>query len=128
MNNHFARNLRYLRTINNHKQEDLAKLVNINVKDKKDMISRSSIGRWETEDRSPSVYSVLKIAEVYNVPMEDIIAKDLKKEAYNEKEARFELFKKALKEKGFMQNNDDLTEEEFNILIEDYNSFKKTKD
>lgn len=70
MNNYFAKNLKYLREKNNLSQEDLAKVLNVEL---------GAISHWENKRREPKMDMVLKIANYFNVN-ENIITKDLKQE------------------------------------------------
>lgn len=62
-------NLKYLRTINGKTQEEFAKQLN------KDY---STIGKWENGSRSPIIVDVIKMANLYNIYIEDLLNKDLK--------------------------------------------------
>lgn len=64
MENNFSNNLRHLRIQSGMKQEDLAKKL------QKDY---STIGKWENGTRSPIMADVLKIAELFNVSLEQLI-------------------------------------------------------
>ena len=68
MNNFFASNLRHLRIQNNWTQEELA-----NKLDK----DYSTVGKWEKGLRSPIMQDVLKVAETFGIPIEDLITKDM---------------------------------------------------
>ena len=67
MNNNFAFNLRYIRQIKGLTQEQLGKLMG------KDY---STIGKWESGTRSPIMEDVLKLADVLNVDVKDLISKN----------------------------------------------------
>lgn len=64
MENNFSNNLRHLRIQRGMKQEDLANKL------QKDY---STIGKWENGTRSPIMADVLKIAELFNVSLEQLI-------------------------------------------------------
>ena len=70
MNNNFAFNLKHIRQEKGLTQEQLGKLMN------KDY---STIGKWENGSRSPIMEDVLKLADIFNVDIKDLIDKD-----YNE--------------------------------------------
>lgn len=64
MNNNFASNLKHLRIQSGMTQEELAKKLD------KDY---STIGKWELGQRSPIMVDVIKISELFNVPLEILI-------------------------------------------------------
>ena len=64
MKNNFASNLKHLRIQAKMTQDDLAKKLD------KDY---STIGKWELGQRSPIMVDVIKIAELFNVPLETLI-------------------------------------------------------
>lgn len=66
--NFFARNLKYIRKIGHHTQEDLAKVI------RKD---RSLIGHWESEKREPTLEDIIKLCNFFMIPMDTFIMNDL---------------------------------------------------
>lgn len=71
MKNYFYKNLKFLRVSRGWTQLDLAKRL------KKDY---TTIGKWEKNERTPKLSEVVKIAELFNIGLGDIIAEDLSKE------------------------------------------------
>lgn len=69
MENNFATNLRHLRLESGMTQEELAKKLD------KDY---STIGKWELGQRSPIVADVVKISELFNISLPDLLGKDLR--------------------------------------------------
>ena len=67
MNNNFSFNLKHFRQEKGLTQEQLGKLMN------KDY---STIGKWENGTRSPIMEDVIKLADILNVDMQDLIDKD----------------------------------------------------
>lgn len=67
MNNNFAFNLKHIRLQKGLTQEQLGKLMN------KDY---STIGKWESGTRSPIMEDVIKLSEVLNIDIKDLIEKD----------------------------------------------------
>lgn len=67
MNNNFAFNLKHIRQEKGLTQEQLGKLMD------KDY---STIGKWENGTRSPIMEDLLKLSEVLNVDIKDLIDKD----------------------------------------------------
>ena len=83
MENFFASNVKFLRLENKDSQEQLANKMNKmaeTMNGKKENFHHSTIGRWENGKRDPSVGNVLILAEVYNIPINKLIGKDLKLE------------------------------------------------
>lgn len=69
MENNFANNLKHIRVQNGLTQEQLGKIL------EKDY---STIGKWENGTRSPIMEDVIKLSEFFNIPLQDLIGKDLK--------------------------------------------------
>ena len=114
MKNYFAKNLKYLREKKGLEQQELADLLNV---------GRSTISCWENELRSPQMEYVLKLADFFNVD-NDFIFKDLSsidindpKKQFNKKKKK-EALKQVLKEKGFLNDNEEMSPEDFNRLID----------
>ena len=128
MKNYFSSNLKYLRLRHNDTQKALAYKINDKIEDKTEHIHFSSIGRWENEDREPSMLNVIRVANAYNIPIADMVCKDLRineTNKFKEKQLRYDLLKKTLSEKGYMKENEDLTDEDFAKFIELLNIIKK---
>ena len=64
-----ASNLKYLRNKENKSLNDIA-----NVCDKTDV----AVHYWENGSREPSAVDIAKISNFYNVPIDDLIVKDLR--------------------------------------------------
>ena len=69
MQNYLSTNIKFLRTEKGLTQEEFAKLLD------KDY---STIGKWENGSRSPITEDVIKISEIFNVPLEKILLADLR--------------------------------------------------
>lgn len=67
MDNNFAFNLKHIRQEKGLTQEQLGKLMN------KDY---STIGKWENGTRSPIMEDVMKLSDVLNVDIKDLIEKN----------------------------------------------------
>lgn len=67
MNNNFAFNLKHIRQEKGLTQEQLGKLMD------KDY---STIGKWENGTRSPIMEDLLKLSDILNVDIKDLIDKD----------------------------------------------------
>lgn len=68
MGNNFSKNLKYLRERNKISQNKMSELVGVN---------QTTIGRWETEEMTPSIDNVEEVARVLKVPLPDLLIKDL---------------------------------------------------
>ena len=68
MGNNFSKNLKYLREKNKISQNKMSELVGVN---------QTTIGRWETEEMTPSIDNVEEVARVLKVPLPDLLIKDL---------------------------------------------------
>lgn len=69
MNNFFATNLKYLRESNGMSKTDLSKRLKVH---------QSTISRWENEEMGATVDNVYDISEIFNVPMSELLGKDLR--------------------------------------------------
>lgn len=69
MMNYFNTNLKHLRLISGLTQEDLGKKMD------KDY---STIGKWENGTRSPIMEDVLKVSELFNIELTDLLLRDLR--------------------------------------------------
>ena len=68
MNNYFANNLKHLRKQTGMTQDELAKKMN------KDY---STIGKWELGQRNPAMIDMIKLSDIFNMPVQDMVEKDL---------------------------------------------------
>lgn len=71
---YFYKNLKYLRSKKKISQQELADTLKID---------RSTISRWESNEMDITVGNVLKIADVFNVSLVDLVGKDLRLEDEN---------------------------------------------
>ena len=121
MNNYFAENLKYLREEKGWSQSELSRqtvrVCNIHNKP----ITQASIARWEAGENSPSIDNLVVLEETLFVRLPDLIGKNLKDNKEEKvklsKEQEKELLKDVLKRKGFLDENEELSEENFNMLI-----------
>lgn len=130
MNNYFAENLKYLREEKGWSQSELSRqtvrVCNIHNKDIPEEkhikpITQASIARWEAGENSPSIDNLVVLEETLFVRLPDLIGKNLKDNKEEKvklsKEQEKELLKDVLKRKGFLDENEELSEENFNMLI-----------
>ena len=70
---------------------------------------------------APSIDNVIELSKIFNIDLADLLGRDLqfnenRKELTENEE--LEMLKKTLKKKGFLDENEELSEENFNTLIE----------
>lgn len=80
MSNFFSKNLKFLREKRGISKNKLGEMVGVN---------QSTIGRWESEEISPSIDNLEKVAKVLNIALPDLLIKDLSTE--NEITDEFEM-------------------------------------
>lgn len=103
--------IKKLRERKNMSQDELAEQLNI---------TRQAISRYENGDRGVNQDLLFQLASIFNVKIDEFFPHlnngYLKQEITKEEE--FELLKETLKRKGFLNDNEDLSEENYNRLIE----------
>ena len=112
MKNYFSKNLKFLREQKRLSQNKLGELANVN---------QTTIARWENEEMAPSIDNVIELSKIFNIDLADLLGRDLQlnedRKQLTEKE-EMEMLKNTLKKKGFLDENEELSEEYFNTLIE----------
>lgn len=112
MKNYFSKNLKFLREQKRLSQNKLGELANVN---------QTTIARWENEEMAPSIDNVIELSKIFNIDLADLLERDLQlnedRKQLTEKE-EMEMLKNTLKKKGFLDENEELSEENFNTLIE----------
>lgn len=63
-----AENLRHLRKLNNHKQEDIAEIFNI---------SRQAISNYENKNREPDLVTLVRFASYYELNLDQLVLHNL---------------------------------------------------
>lgn len=118
MDNHFSTNLKFLRNKNNMTQNELAKRLN------KDY---STIGKWELGQRNPVMADIIKISEIFNITIPELVGADLRfnNNQTNDSNNDFETFEKVLKSKGIIDENDQISKEDFDRLMTFINNNKE---
>ena len=67
--NFISSNIKYLRLQKGLTQEDLANIVNK---------SRVLISQWESDSREITTEDIIKLSDYFNVPMDNLVGKDLR--------------------------------------------------
>lgn len=99
MENYFATNLKHLRLQNGMTQAELAKKIG------KDY---STIGKWELGQRSPIMADMVKISELFNIPLETLISKNISLLKTNNQKDQLDVL--------FSKHKDVLTESDKTII------------
>ncbi len=91
MKNYFPDNLKFLRTQKGMTQDELAQKMD------KDY---STIGKWELGQRNPIMSDIIKLSDIFNVSVQNLVEKDLriKNENFDELELLFNKHKDVLTE------------------------------
>lgn len=109
MNNKFAFNLKQLRIKAGMTQKELADKL------EKDY---STIGKWELGQRAPIMMDVIKISKLFNVPIETLITGSIIENSKKRtEEEQKEALKQILKSEGILDENENMSIEDFNRLI-----------
>ena len=108
MKNNFAKNLKFLRLQSGMTQQELGKKLN------KDY---STIGKWELGQRSPTIEDLIKISEIFNVTLKELVTVNIIKNIPYEPTTDEE-FKNILIKKGLMNEDGSIDLENFEILID----------
>ena len=106
---YLGKNIKYLREKRNLDQQELADILSV---------PRSTLACWENDLRNPKLEQIVKIAEFFNTNL-DIIYKDLENNVLSssKKKEHSEEYKKILKEKGLMDDDENIDEESLNKLL-----------
>lgn len=118
-NNYISSNIKFLRKTHNKTQKDIAKVIGV---------TSNAIGNYESGIRDLSAIDVAKIANYFNVSIDDFLNKDLSKEYNNIKkfaeDSEKEMLKEVLQSKGVIDEDEQLTQESFDKLIKFINNNK----
>lgn len=103
----FGQKLKMLREKKGLTQEQFAKKFNI---------LKSSVSMYENNVRLPNVELIKEFSNYFNVSIDYLLNNKTTSEYENELEEQ-EVLKKLLKRNGFMEDNEDLTDEELDKLM-----------
>ena len=109
MSNYFSSNLKYLREKRNLSQNKLAEMVGVN---------QTTIARWEDDNRTPNLDNAIDVSKVLNIPLPDLVGKDLR--TNTSYEPTEEDLKKVLEEKGLLDKNGNLDEDKIDKVNKIY--------
>ena len=103
-------NIKYLRSKNGISQQGLADKIGID---------RSTVSRIENNEIETTIDNAIKIAKALNVPLYDLVGKELRLNNTNNPpiEKKHEEYKKILKEKGLMDDEENIDEESLDKLL-----------
>lgn len=103
-------NIKFLRTKNGISQQGLADKVGID---------RSTVSRIENNEIETTIDNAIKIADALNISLYDLVGKDLRANNVETPltEKKHEEYKKILREKGLMDENENIDEESLNKLL-----------
>ena len=109
MGNFFSKNWKYIRENRNLSQNKLAEMVGVN---------QTTIARWEDDNRTPNLDNAIDVSEVLNIPLADLIGKDLSNLDNSVLPSSDIKFKQILEKKGLIDDSDSITEEDAKKLID----------
>lgn len=107
MGNFFSKNLKYIREQKKLSQNKLAEMVGVN---------QTTIARWEDDNRTPNLDNAIDVSQALNIPLPDLIGRDLENNTSSLPTTNEE-YKRILREKGLMDNNDFINEEKLDKLL-----------
>lgn len=109
MAKYFNKNVKYIRLQKGMSQQYLADKIGID---------RSTISRIENDEIETTIENALLISKVFNISIVDLISKDLEANTSSKQPTTEEEYKQILRDKGLMDENDNINEEDFKKLID----------
>lgn len=109
MGNYFSKNLKYLREQKKLSQNKLAEMIGVN---------QTTVARWEDDNRTPNLDNAIDVSETLKIPLADLIGKDLSNSNKVILPKDDEDYKQILLNKGLINENDDISEEDAKRLIQ----------
>lgn len=107
MGHYFSKNLKYIREQRNLSQNKLAELIGVN---------QTTIARWEDDNRTPNLDNAIDVSNILNIPIADLVGRDLSNPD-NTIPPKYDDGKRILREKGLMDENDNINEESLDKLL-----------
>ncbi len=116
MSNYFVKNLKYIRNQKKISQQELADKIGVD---------RSTIGYWENGKADPTLLNVQKLSDALNLNIIKLVGIDLsleenqtnEKKQFSEEEKK-EALKQVLKDKGFLNENEEISKDDVDKLID----------
>ncbi len=116
MSNYFVKNLKYIRNQKKISQQELADKIGVD---------RSTIGYWENGKADPTLLNVQKLSDALNINIIKLVGIDLsleenqtnEKKQFSEEEKK-EALKQVLKDKGFLNENEEISKDDVDKLID----------
>lgn len=114
-------NIKYLRTKYGISQQGLANKIGID---------RSTVSRIENNEIETTIENAIKIAKALNVPLYDLVGKDLRISNTSDPpdNTNNENYKQLLKDKGLMDENENINEEKLDKLLKITNMIEDIND
>lgn len=114
-------NIKYLRTKYGISQQGLANKIGID---------RSTVSRIENNEIETTIENAIKIAKALNVPLYDLVGKDLRisNTSNPPNNTNNENYKQLLKDKGLMDENENINEEKLDKLLKINNMIEDIND
>ena len=110
MGNYFSKNLKFIREEKKLSQNKLAEMIGVN---------QTTVARWEDDNRTPNLDNAIDVANVLNIPLPDLVGKDLSNPNNSHIIPKTDSdFKKILRDKGLITENENITEEDAKKLID----------
>ena len=106
MGNYFSTNLKFIREQKGLSQNKLANMIGVN---------QTTIARWEDDNRVPAIDNAVDVSEALNIPLPDLLGKDLRIKQPNEeiKEVKFGDMTVTLSKNGKITDKDILEMNQF---------------
>lgn len=114
MSNYFSSNLKYLREKKKLSQNKFAEIIGVN---------QTTVARWEDDNRTPNLDNAIDVSNALNVPLPDLIGRDLRMEESIPKTDND--YKKILRDKGLMDENENIDKEKIDELMKVAEMMKK---
>lgn len=108
----FGNNIKKLREKKGLSQKKLAEEIGV---------TQQSLSKWEQNKTRPDYEILLNLSKIFNVSTDYILNNEM---VFDEDE-KIIILKNWLIKKGYMEKDDDLTEEELEVIMKHYQQIKK---